>query len=113
VTPAVVTFHCPTYLCCSEEKQATDFNLGDVEDDFITTEELAEEVGREVKSVNTYAPNVRKRQRCLDWFPRQHLCFRSCCLDVSGGDISGEAVASQLLFLPGRGALETWRRGLV
>jgi hypothetical protein len=40
------------YHCCSEEKQATDFNLGDAEDDFIAAEELAEEAGREVESVD-------------------------------------------------------------
>jgi hypothetical protein len=100
--PAIVMFHCPTYLCCSEEKQATDFNLSDAEDDFVAAEELAEEAGRARGQEHQCAPNVRKRvwhQRCLG------------CLDVSDGD-GGEAVAAQLLFLPERGAHETWRRGL-
>jgi hypothetical protein len=107
-------------LCCSEEKQETSFHLGDAEDDFVAAEELAEEAVREVESVDLKeltrqcTPNVRQRvwcQRCLDWFPRQHRRSRSRYLDISGDDISGEAAAAQL-FLPGRGVLETWRRGL-
>jgi hypothetical protein len=65
------------YLCFSEEKQATGFNLGDAEDDVVAAAEVAEEEGCEVESVDLKeltrqcAPNVRQHvwhQRGLDWF---------------------------------------------
>lgn len=93
-------------------------HLSDAHDDFVAAQELAEEAGGEVERIHleelarqwaTYRQLRGHRRRRWERWSRRRRHPRS--LGPSGGEVKGEAAATELLLLPGGGALEARGRG--